>query len=92
MTPSNICHQVPSCIWVDRVLKVDKSLYYYLILDNSQNQLHIDGIPIKRTTITRFLGVVTDEQLSWQPHVAALRQKLAYASATLNRIRDSVPK
>ena len=60
--------------------------------DNSQNQLCIDGIPIKRTTTTRFLGVVIDEQLSWQPHVAALRQKLGYASATLNRIRDSVPK
>ena len=61
-------------------------------LDNSQNMLYIDGIPIKKTTTARFLGVVIDEQLSWQPHVAALRQKLGYASATLNRIRDSVPK
>ena len=33
-----------------------------------------------------------DENLSWEPHVAALRCKLNYASATLYRIRDSVPK
>ena len=61
-------------------------------LDNCQHQLNIDGIPIKKTSTARFLGVVIDEKLSWEPHVAALRRKLGYASATLNRIRDSVPK
>ena len=60
--------------------------------DNGQHQLNIDGIPIKKTSTTRFLGVIIDEKLSWEPHVAALRRKLGYASATLNRIRDSVPK
>ena len=33
-----------------------------------------------------------DEQLSWEPHITALRRKLNYASAMLCRIRDSVPK
>ena len=54
--------------------------------------LNIDGIPIKRTSTAQFLGVVIDESLSWEPHVAALRRKLGYASGVLSRIRDSVPK
>ena len=54
--------------------------------------LHIDGFPIKKTKATKFLGVVIDEQLSWQPHITALRRKLNYASATLNKIKDSIPK
>ena len=54
--------------------------------------LNIDGIPIKRTSTAQFLDVVIDESLSWEPHVAALRRKLGYASGVLSRIRDSVPK
>ena len=55
-------------------------------------KLYIDSFPIKKTRATKFLGVVIDEDLSWQPHITALRRKLNYASATLNRIRDSVPE
>ena len=58
----------------------------------SELELNIDGFPIRKTKTTRFLGVVIDDQLSWEPHIAALRRKLNYASATLCRIRDSVPK
>ena len=54
-------------------------------------ELNIDNIPIKRTTTAKFLGVVIDEQLSWEPHITALKRKLNYASATLCRIRDSIP-
>ena len=39
-----------------------------------------------------IIGVLIDEQLSWEPHVTALRRKLGHASVTLNRIRDSVPE
>ena len=55
-------------------------------------KLYIDDFPIRKTRSAKFLGVVIDENLSWQPHIAALRRKLNYASATLNRIRDSVPE
>ena len=57
----------------------------------SDHKLLIDGFPIKRTCQTKFLGVVIDEKLSWEPHITALRRKLNYASATLYRIRDNVP-
>ena len=53
--------------------------------------LKIEDFPIKRVDSAKFLGVIIDDQLSWEPHVTALRRKLSYASATLCRIRDSVP-
>ena len=60
--------------------------------DESELHLNIQGFPIKKVNNTKFFGVIIDENLSWEPHVAALRRKLNYASATLYRIRDSVPK
>ena len=53
--------------------------------------LFIDSFPIKRTQTAKFLGVIVDEQLSWGPHITALRRKLNYASSTLCRIKDSIP-
>ena len=58
---------------------------------NDSPGLFIDGFPITKTKATKFLGVIIDEDLSWQPHIAALRRKLNYAAATLNRIRDCIP-
>ena len=59
--------------------------------DDSSHQLLLDDFPIKKVCHTKFLGVVIDDQLSWEPHITALRRKLNYASATLYRIRDSLP-
>ncbi len=55
-------------------------------------ELLIENLPIKIKKTTKFLGVIIDEQLSWEPHIMALRRKLNYASATLCRIRDSIPE
>ena len=65
-------------------------------LDPSQlpvnHDLLIDDFPIKKVSETKFLGVIIDEDLSWDSHITALRRKLSYASSTLYRIRDSLPK
>ena len=55
-------------------------------------ELKIHDFPIKKVDSTKFLGVVIDEKLCWDPHVAALRRKLSYASSTLYRIRESIPE
>ena len=57
-----------------------------------KHDLFIDNFPIKKVTETKFLGVTIDENLSWDPHITALRRKLNHASATLYRIRDSLPE
>ena len=58
---------------------------------NTNPQLLLNDFPIKKVNHTKFLGVIIDDQLSWEPHITALRRKLNYASATLYRIRDSLP-
>ena len=73
------------CCYIHFKPKTDK-------LTNSELELLIDNVPIKRTSTAKFLGVIVDEQLSWEPHITALRRKLNYASATLCKIRDSIPK
>ena len=59
---------------------------------NFEHQLLIDDFPIKKTSQTKFLGVIIDENLSWEPHITALRRKLNQAASTLHRIRDSIPE
>ena len=57
----------------------------------SDNNLFIDNFPILKVSETKFLGVIIDENLSWDSHLTALRRKLGYAASTLYRIRDNVP-
>ena len=57
----------------------------------NNSELYINQLPIKKVSETKFLGVTIDEHLSWESHITALRRKLNYASATLYRIRDSLP-
>ena len=63
------------------------------VLDhNTNHKLCLDDFPIKKVDHAKFLGVIIDEKLSWEPHITALRRKLNYASATLYRIRDNLPQ
>ena len=59
---------------------------------DSNYNLYLDNFPIKKTTATKFLGVTIDENLNWEVHSKDLRRKLNYATATLNKMRDAVPK
>ena len=57
----------------------------------TENKLLIDDFPILKVSETKFLGVIIDENLSWDSHLTALRRKLGHASSTLYKIRDNVP-
>ena len=59
---------------------------------SAELKLQIDDFTIKRTKQTKFLGVIIDEKLSWEPHIINLKHKLNYATATLNRMRDCIPE
>ena len=37
----------------------------------------ISNIEIKRTTESKFLGVIINENMNWNSHVAAIRQKMS---------------
>ena len=66
----------------------------------SQPWVQIDGVQIKPTNSTRFLGLVVDKRLTWVDHVKArvqtalqfaLGSRLIYRQSTslpLNRLRE----
>ena len=50
---------------------------YYLVFTNrrinSDIELRIDNVVIKRVTETRFLGALIDEKLTWKSHISAMK-------------------
>lgn len=54
--------------------------------------LFINGKKIKRVTSTRFLGVIIDENLSWEEQVEELYKKLLISLVTIKRIYKYLPK
>ena len=59
---------------------------------NDQYSLKLGDTVLDRVAETKFLGVVIDEKLTWQPHIKALSKKLASCTGCLNRISESIPK
>ena len=38
--------------------------------------LHIDNVPVKRESVTRFFGVYLDEDISWKHHINIVSTKV----------------
>ena len=47
---------------------------------------------IEKVSETKYLGVIIDENLSWEAHVKSLVKKLASCTGCLNQIIASIPK
>ena len=58
----------------------------------SISTLKINDHKIKEVDETKFLGVIIDNNLSWQPHLNSLAKKLRCCSGQLNRIKKYIPE
>ena len=54
--------------------------------------LTLNGREIMQVAETKFLGVIIDENLSWQPHIESVCRKLSSCVGALYRVQDFVPK
>ena len=54
--------------------------------------LFLNGKPIKRVKVTKSLGVLIDEQLSWFEHIDTTAKKISCAIAGLRQARQCVSK
>ena len=52
---------------------------------------HIGGTEIKRKHVARFLGVLIDEKLTWNHHIAAIKSKMSRYIGTLYKIKNILP-
>lgn len=87
--------------WLDRLcswltankLQLNVSKTKYMLFKSKGTQtpiglhLQFQGAQIQHTSSIRFLGVVFDENLSWSPHIDALRVDISRAVGILNKLR-----
>src|SRR3984885_3447549 len=59
--------------------------------DNNLN-ISINGTSIKRVPQIKFLGIIIDEHLTWQPHINIVKNKIAKTIGTFKRLRSTLPK
>ena len=57
-------------------LNMSKTNLVRFWLDNNTFTIDINNEPIKESEVTRFLGVMVDNRLTWSSHIAFLHQKL----------------
>ena len=58
--------------------------------DISECQIHIDKFPIERVLVTKFLGVLIDEKLTWKVHINFVITKIKRSMAMLFKIKDKL--
>ena len=79
-------------------INIDKSCYMYFAKQNTpsgnneiETEIKIGNNILKRVSETKFLGVVIDDKLNWEPHLKQLRKKLVSCTGSLNRMKDNIP-
>ena len=69
-------------------LSLNLSKTNYMIFSNKNRvrnniNLNMDNTEIERVTVTKFLGVLVDENLNWKQHIIHVRNKLSKCSAII---------
>ena len=59
--------------------------------NNNNEKVYIAGKSIKEVSQARFLGVIIDNKLSWEPHITKLHKKLNSQVGILKRICKNIP-
>ena len=57
-------------------LNMSKTTLVQFWPDNNTFTIDINNEPIKESEVTRFLGVMVDNRLTWSHHISFLHQKL----------------
>ena len=80
-------------------VNLEKSCYMYfnntrkIENDEKLNKfvLEISNTSLPQVEHTKFLGVIIDNKLTWQPHLSSLVKKLSCCTGRLNRITQFIP-
>ena len=54
--------------------------------------IRIDGLPLQKKDYTKFLGITTDKQLTWNQHIANVSSQIAKGIGILYRIKHLLPQ
>ena len=84
-------------------INLDKSCFMYFTkgkYKKSENESDNESYPpimigsseIKKVSEIKFLGIIIDENLSWDAHIKSLSKKLASCTGSINQIAKSIPE
>jgi len=62
-----------------------------LIHDDPTLVILVNNMPIKRVSQVKFLGIIIDEHLTWQPHILLVKNKIAKIIGVIKRLRNTLP-
>ena len=60
--------------------------------DQHHFKLNLNGMPLKRVTSTKFLGIIIDEKLDWSLHINELCQVLRKNTGILYKLSQFIPQ
>ena len=90
-TSSSIVFSLLSKLSKSKATGLDKILWQRLCTLSPLPSLEIDGIPVNQVSLTKSLGVLIDENLSWNMHINKLIKKIASSIGAIKRVRPFVP-
>ena len=61
-------------------------------VNNNLINIKIDSEEIKRVSVTKFLGMIIDEHLTWKPQIKHLSSKISRNIGSINKIKYYLPK
>jgi hypothetical protein len=80
-------------------LSVNSQKTSYTIFSNNSrklpdflNSITINNTTIKRTSSTKYLGIILDEKLKWDDHIASLQKSLMKTTNSLKIIKHYIPE
>ena len=53
--------------------------------------MNINGAPLSRVENTKFLGVIIHQNLSWKPHISAVKEKTSKVIVVMCKSRQYLP-
>ena len=84
MIKINLIHTSTALMVINQTLILRKT--------NLEDRLiKIGETPIKQVSETKFLGIIIDDKLSWNPQIQYLKRKLSSSIGIMNRIKDYIP-
>ena len=74
-------------------LNIKKSnLLHFCIGKKSRIDIRINDIPIEEKQVTKYLGVLIDNKLSWKQHIEHIKIKIAKGIGVISKVRNYTSK
>ena len=62
----------------------------YSFIEKSKIKLKVNDIPLKQSSVVKYLGIYIDDDLNWSAHIKHLQTQVSRSTALLSKLRHYV--